>query len=251
MSMLRNAIVTGAGSGIGRSVAVALLDNGFTVTLVGRREEPLKETAALSEEFSSNALIAPGDVSNPDSVQEIFAKHIEKFARLDLLFNNAGVGSPRFAVEDLPFSDWEKVVGINLTGSFLCAQQAIKIMKSQNPRGGRIVNNGSVSSQVPRPFSVAYNATKHAVLGLTKSISLEGRDYDICCTQLDIGNAATERVAHLGTGTLQADGSIKGEALMDTENIAKTILYLANLPLEANVPYLTITANAMPFIGRG
>lgn len=252
MSELRKALVTGAGSGIGRSAALALLENGFAVTLVGRREESLKETADMAGEFASNALIAPADVSDPEAVQDVFSKHTAQFTRLDLLFNNAGVNAPRALIEDMPFSDWERVVGINLNGFFLCSQHAIRIMKAQQPGGGRIVNNGSVSAQVPRPLAAAYNATKHAILGLTKSISLECRNFDICCTQLDIGNAATERVLPtLGTGTLQADGSTKSEALMHVDNISKTILYLANLPLEANVPFLTITANAMPFIGRG
>ena len=251
MSQTLKALVTGAGSGIGRSVVLGLLNSGFSVTLVGRREEALKETAELSGEFMPNALIIPGDVSDPEVVRNIFRSHAEKFGRLDLLFNNAGVNTPRTLVEDMAFSDWQRVVDINLNGCFLCSQQAIKIMKSQNPRGGRIVNNGSVSAQVPRPLAAAYNATKHAILGLSKSISLEGRGYDICCTQLDIGNAATERTANLAVGALQPDGSTKAEALMHADNITSTILYLANLPLEANVPFLTITANGMPFIGRG
>ena len=251
MSELRKTIVTGAGSGIGRCVAVALLKNGFAVTLVGRREEPLKETAALAGEFASNAFVVQGDVSKPDSVQDIFSKHVAKLSRLDLIFNNAGINVPNALIEDMPFSDWAKTVDINLTGSFLCAQQAIRIMKAQDPRGGRIINNGSVSSQVPRPLAVAYNATKHAVLGLTKTISLEGRGFDICCTQLDIGNAAIERTERMEKGMLQGDGSIRPETRMHVDNVAKTVLYLAGLPLEANVPFLTITSNKMPFIGRG
>jgi len=251
MSELRKALVTGAGSGIGRSTALALLKNGFAVTLAGRREEALKETAELAGAFASNALVVSGDVSDPDAVRDIFEKHVERFTRLDLLFNNAGGNAPRSYIEDMPFSDWEMVVSVNLNGCFLCAQQAIRIMKAQTPGGGRIVNNGSVSAQTPRPLASAYNATKHAILGLSKSISLEGRGFGICCTQLDIGNAATERTENLGIGALQADGSTKAEALMHVDNIAQTVLYLANLPLEANVPFLTITANAMPFIGRG
>jgi len=251
MSEMRKALITGAGSGVGRHVALILLQNGFAVTLVGRREEPLKETAALAGEFASNALIAPGDISNPDSVQDIFNRHTAHFDRLDLLFNNAGVNIPATPIEDTLFSDWNKIVSINLTGYFLCAQQAMRIMKAQNPRGGRIINNGSVSAQVPRPRAAGYNATKHGILGLTKTISLEGRDLDICCTQLDIGNAAVDRNQHTATGRLQPDGSMRPEARMHVDNIAQTVLYLAKLPLEANVPFLTITANAMPFIGRG
>ena len=251
MTELRKTLVTGAGSGIGRDVALALLQSGFTVTLVGRREEALKETAALAGKFASNALVAPGDVSEPDSVRDIFSRHTAKFDRLDLLFNNAGVNISNSFIEDVPFSDWNKVVNINLTGCFLCAQQAVRIMKAQNPRGGRIINNGSVSAQVPRPLAAAYNATKHAVLGLTKTISLEGRSFDICCTQLDIGNAAVERTDSTETGKLQGDGSIKPETRMHVDNVSKTILYLASLPLEANVPFLTIASNQMPFIGRG
>ena len=251
MSELRKALVTGAGSGIGRHVAVALMQNGFSVTLVGRREESLKETATLAEKFASNALVTPGDVSKPNSVRDIFSRHIAQFGRLDLLFNNAGINVPDSLLEDMPFSDWDKVVSINLTGYFLCAQQAVRIMKAQKPRGGRIINNGSVSAQVPRPLAVAYNATKHAVLGLTKSISLEGRSFDICCTQLDIGNAATELTESMETGMPQGDGSIRPETRMHVGNVSQTVLYLANLPLEANVPFLTITSNTMPFIGRG
>lgn len=251
MSELRKALVTGAGSGIGRHTALTLLQNGFAVTLVGRREELLKETATLAEGFASNALVAPGDVSKPDSVKDVFDRHTTKFDRLDLLFNNAGTNAPNSFVEDMPFSDWEKVVSINLTGCFLCAQQALRIMKTQNPRGGRIINNGSVSAQVPRPLAVAYNTTKHAVLGLSKTISLEGRSFDICCTQLDIGNAATERTARMEKGMVQGDGSVRPEARMHVDNVSETILYLANLPLEANVPFLTVVANKMPFIGRG
>jgi len=251
MSELRKAIVTGAGSGIGRAVAIALLKYNFNVTVVGRREEALKETVQMAGEYESNALVAAGDVSNPDTVEKIFKLHLNRFNRLDLLFNNAGVAPAGKPIEEFPVSEWKRVVDINLTGSFLCAQQAVKIMKSQIPRGGRIVNNGSVSAQVVRPNAVAYNSTKHAILGLTKSICLEGREYGICCTQLDIGNAEVERTKSMRNGVLQPDGAVKPEALMDVKNIAKTILYLVDLPLEANVPYLTITANNMPFIGRG
>jgi len=251
MSELRKVLVTGAGSGIGRNVALALLRNEFAVSLVGRREELLKETATLAGKFATNALVIPGDVSNPDSVQDVFTRHTALFGRLDLLFNNAGTNAPNSPLEDLPFSDWVNVVNTNLTGCFLCAQQAVRIMKTQNPRGGRIVNNGSISSQVPRPLAVAYNATKHAVLGLTKTISLEGRSFDICCTQLDIGNAASERTDRMEKGMLQGDGSIRPETRMSVDNVSQTILYLASLPLEANVPFLTIASNTMPFIGRG
>ena len=251
MSELRKTLVTGAGSGVGRQVALTLLLNGYAVTLVGRREEPLKETAALAGDFASNAFVAPGDISDPDSVKDIFSRHTERFERLDLLFNNAGINVPNAPIEDVPFSDWSKIVSTNLTGCFLCAQQAVRIMKAQDPRGGRIINNGSVSSQVPRPFAVAYTATKHAVLGLTKTIILEGRNFDICCTQLDIGNAATELTERMGKGVPQGDGSIKPETRMHVNNVAQTVLYLASLPLEANVPFLTVASITMPFIGRG
>ena len=251
MKELRTALITGAGSGVGRDAALILLRNGFGVTLVGRRVDALKETAARAGEFAENALVAPGDVSDPDSVAAFFKAHTDKFGRLDVIFSNAGINAPRTYIEDMQYSDWSRVVGVNITGCFLCAQHAIRIMKSQNPRGGRIINNGSVSAQVPRPQAVAYNATKHAILGLSKSISLEGRVFDICCTQLDIGNAATDMTARMGQGTLQADGSVKPEPTMHVNNVSQAVLFLANLPLEANVPYLTITANAMPFIGRG
>ena len=251
MRELRTALITGAGSGVGRDAALVLLKNGFAVTMIGRREEALKETVAMAGEYGVNTLVFPGDVSDAATVRELFNAHMDRFGRLDLLFNNAGINAPRTFIEDMLVSDWDRVVGVNITGSFLCAQQALRIMKSQDPRGGRIINNGSVSSQVPRPQSVAYNATKHAVLGLSKSISLEGRAFDICCTQLDIGNAATDMTARMGSGTMQADGSIKPEATMHVGNVSQAILFLANLPLEANVPYLTITANTMPFIGRG
>ena len=251
MTELRKALITGASAGIGRETAVLLLQNGFAVTLVGRREDRLKETAAMAGEYAANALIAPGDMSSKASVDEVFAKHEERFGRLDLLFNNAGIGIPSAPLEEVPYEDWQRIVGINLTGSFLCAQHAVRIMKAQSPRGGRIVNNGSVSSQVPRPFAVGYSSTKHGILGLSKTISLEGRNFDICCTQLDIGNAATEMTERMKSGVPQPDGSVRPEAQMAASNVAQTVLYLANLPLEANVPFLTVMANAMPFIGRG
>ena len=251
MAELRKALVTGAGSGVGRHVALALLRNGFAVTLVGRREEPLKETAALAGEFAPNALVAPGDISKPDSVKDIFARHMARFGRLDLIFNNAGINIPNARIEDTPFEDWQNIVDINLTGCFLCAQQAVRIMKNQNPRGGRIINNGSVSAQVPRPLNAGYTATKNAIVGLSKTICLETRDFDICCTQLDIGNAAVDRNSQTAKGRVQGDGSVKPEARMHVDNVAQTVVYLAGLPLEANVPFLTIMANAMPFIGRG
>jgi NAD(P)-dependent dehydrogenase (short-subunit alcohol dehydrogenase family) len=245
------AIVTGAGSGIGRTVTLALLKDGYRVALAGRRRDPLEETVKEAGTGGSRALVVPTDVSNPEAVRALFAKVKEVFGRLDLLFNNAGVFPPGVPLEDLSFEQWKSAVDINLTGAFLCTQEAIKIMKSQVPRGGRIINNGSISAHAPRPNSAPYTATKHAITGLTKCTSLDGRKYDIACGQIDIGNAATELAAKIGTGAPQANGTILAEPLMDLSHVGSAVLYMASLPLDANVQFLTIMATKMPFIGRG
>jgi NAD(P)-dependent dehydrogenase (short-subunit alcohol dehydrogenase family) len=244
------AVVTGAGSGIGKAVALALLGAGWRVVLAGRRAEPLAQTIAKSSAAERDALAVPTDVSNPKSVEALFARAVSAFGRVDLLFNNAGVsvGGP---IENITFEQWTEVVDINLTGSFLCAQAAFRQMKSQQPRGGRIVNNGSISAHAPRPNSTPYTATKHAITGLTKSISLDGRKYDIACSQIDIGNAATEMAARMAKGVPQANGEIAVEPLMDVAHVASAVLYIASLPLEANVQFMTIMARDMPFVGRG
>ena len=244
------AIVTGAGSGIGKAAALALLKDSYRVALAGRRKEPLEQAAAESG-AGDRALAVPTDVSNPESVRALFAKVKEKFGRLDVLFNNAGTGAPGVPLEELTFEQWKTVVDINLTGVFLCTQEAFKIMKSQDPKGGRIINNGSISAHAPRPNSAPYTSTKHAVTGLTKSASLDGRKYDIACGQIDIGNAHTEMAARMAKGVQQADGSIKVEPLMDVNHVANAVLHMANLPLETNVQFLTIMATKMPFVGRG
>ena len=243
----RVALVTGAGSGIGRAVSVALAGAGYSVVLAGRRAKALEETAALGQSM----VPVPTDVSDPQSVRALFARLKETFARLDLLFNNAGSGTPAIPMEELTFEQWSKVVGANLTGAFLCAQEAIRIMKAQQPRGGRIINNGSISAHTPRPHSAPYTATKHAITGLTKSISLDGRPFDIACGQIDIGNAATEMTQKMTQGVLQADGSTKVEPRMDVRHVAEAVLYMASLPLDANVEFMTIMATKMPFVGRG
>jgi len=245
------AIVTGAGSGIGRAVTLGLLKDGYRVALAGRRRDPLEETVKEAGTGGSRALVVPTDVSNPEAVRALFAKVKEVFGRLDLLFNNAGVFPPGVPLEDLSFEQWKSAVDINLTGAFLCTQEAIKIMKSQVPRGGRIINNGSISAHAPRPNSAPYTATKHAITGLTKCTSLDGRKYDIACGQIDIGNAATELAAKIGTGAPQANGTILAEPLMDLSHVGSAVLYMASLPLDANVQFLTIMATKMPFIGRG
>jgi len=247
----RVALVTGAGSGIGRAVAIAMLQDGYRVALLGRRQAPLEETAALVNVPADRVLILPADVSESESVRAAFAKLKAHFGRLDVLFNNAGVSAFAASVEEVPFEQWKKVVDINLTGAFLCTQEAFKIMKDQTPRGGRIINNGSISAHVPRPHSAPYTATKHAITGLTKSTSLDGRKYDIACGQIDIGNAATEMVAAMTKGVLQANGSIAVEPVMDVAHVAKAVLYMANLPLEANVHDMILHATKMPFVGRG
>jgi NAD(P)-dependent dehydrogenase (short-subunit alcohol dehydrogenase family) len=250
-SMTKVAIVTGAGSGIGRAAALALLQHGYRVALAGRRREPLEQTAAAAGDARNRALVVPTDVADPESVSALFARAKEAFGRLDVLFNNAGIGAPAVPLEDLTFDQWKKVVDINLTGMFLCTQEAFRLMKSQEPRGGRIINNGSISAHAPRPNSAPYTATKHAVTGLTKSTSLDGRKYDIACGQIDIGNAATDLAARMASGVPQANGQIAVEPLMDVAHVANAIVHMASLPLEANVQFMTVMATKMPFVGRG
>jgi NAD(P)-dependent dehydrogenase (short-subunit alcohol dehydrogenase family) len=243
----RAAVVTGASSGIGRDVARALLGAGYAVALAGRREEALAETAAGRD----GALVVTADVTEPASVRTLFARVREELGRVDLLFNNAGLFGAPAPIEDFPLDEWETVVATNLTGSFLCAQEAFRAMRDQSPQGGRIINNGSISAHVPRPYAVAYTATKHAITGLTKAISLEGRRYDIACGQIDIGNAATDMTAAMQRGVPQADGSVAPEPVMDVQHVADAVLYMAGLPLDANVEFMTVMATKMPFIGRG
>ncbi len=250
-SQIRVAIVTGAGTGIGKSAALALLADGYRVGLVGRRKELLDKTLADAGAAAANALTLPADVAKPESVKALFAKLQQTWGRLDLLFNNAGMGAPAIPMEDLSFEQWKAVVDVNLSGMFLCSQEAIKIMKSQDPRGGRIINNGSISAHAPRPNSAPYTATKHAVTGLTKCISLDCRKYDIACGQIDIGNAATEMTERMKNGVAQANGSISIEPRMDVAHVGSAILYMAKLPLDANVQFMTIMATKMPFVGRG
>jgi len=247
----RVALVTGAGSGIGRASALALQRDGYNVVLAGRRKEELERTASMAVENGGRMLPVPTDVGDPASVKALFAAAVEAFGRLDVLFNNAGMGAPAVPMEELPVETWQKVVDVNLTGSFLCAQEAIRIMKSQTPKGGRIINNGSISAHAPRPNSVAYTATKHAITGLTKSISLDGRAHDIACSQIDIGNADTAMGGRMKNGVPQANGTIAPEPVMDVEHVANAIVFMANLPLDANVQFMTIMATKMPFVGRG
>jgi NAD(P)-dependent dehydrogenase (short-subunit alcohol dehydrogenase family) len=244
------AIVTGAGSGVGRAVALTLLKDGYSVVLAGRREQALQETAAKVG-TGSRVLVAATDVSDPAAVRALFEKTKQAFGRLDLLFNNAGINVPATPLEDLKVEDWNRVVDVNLTGPFLCTQEAFRLMKSQSPMGGRIINNGSISAQVPRPNSAAYTASKHAVSGLTKSTALEGRKYNIACGQVDIGNAETEMAAKAKAGLLQASGETRPEPLMDVQCVADAVLAMARLPLEANILFLTVMATKMPFVGRG
>jgi len=245
------AIVTGAGSGIGKAVALALLKDGYRVALAGRRKDPLEQTVKDAGSAGTAALVVPADVSMPESVRTLFARIKEAFGRLDLLFNNAGVFPPGVPIEELSFEQWKAAVDTNLTGAFLCTQEAIKIMKNQVPRGGRIINNGSISAHVPRPNSAPYTATKHAITGLTKCTSLDGRKYDIACGQIDIGNAATDITSRMATGVPQANGTIAAEPLMDLSHVASAVLYMASLPLDANVHSMVIMATKMPFVGRG
>jgi NAD(P)-dependent dehydrogenase (short-subunit alcohol dehydrogenase family) len=245
---MRVAVVTGAGSGIGRAVARVLLDDGWRVALAGRREDALRETLA---DRGDAAIAVPTDVRDPASVAALFARVREEWGRVDLLFNNAGVfGSPA-PLEDVALEDWRAIVETNLTGAFLCAQEAVRAMKAQDPRGGRIVNNGSISAHVPRPYAVGYTATKHAITGLTRQIALEGREHAIACGQIDIGNASTAITAAIERGVLQADGSIRAEPTMDVGNAAEAVRYMASLPLDANVLFMTVMATRMPYVGRG
>ena len=244
------AVVTGAGTGIGKGVALALLKEGYSVALAGRRAELLEKTAAESG-AGARALAVPTDVSNPEAVRALFAKSKDAFGRVDLLFNNAGTNAPGILFEDLTYEKWKSVVDVNLTGMFLCAQEAYRHMKNQDPRGGRIINNGSISAHSPRPDSAPYTATKHAVTGLTKCISLDGRKYDIACGQIDVGNAATEMTERMKKGVPQPNGSVEVEPTMDVQNVARAVVYMASLPLDANVQFLTVMATKMPFVGRG
>ena len=243
------AVVTGAGSGIGRAVTVGLLDTGYRVALAGRREQALRET--LAGAAADRALVVPTDVTDPAAVRALFERVASEWGRLDLLFNNAGVFGAPAAFEDVALEQWRTSVDTNLTGSFLCAQEAFRAMKSQDPQGGRIINNGSISAHVPRPHAVGYTATKHAITGLTKTISLEGRPYRIACGQVDIGNAVTDLSAGIGQGALQPDGSVRIEPMMDVRHAADAVVYMAGLPLDANVQFLTVMATSMPYIGRG
>ena len=247
----RVAIVTGGGSGIGKHSALTLLRAGYSVAVAGRRVEPLETTVAEAGEAGDRALAVPTDVGDPDAVRALFAKTKERFGRLDVLFNNAGFGAPRIPLEDLTYEQWQGVVDANLTGTFLCTQEAFKIMKSQTPMGGRIINNGSISAQVPRIDSAPYTATKHGIAGLTKSTSLDGRKYDIACCQIDIGNAETDMTGRMKTGSEQADGSIKVEPTFDVRHVAEAVLFVADLPLDTNVLFMNIMATKMPFVGRG
>ena len=245
------AMITGAGTGVGRACALAMLGEGYSVVLAGRRPEPLERVKADAGAGGGRALVAPADVGDPASVEALFAKTKEAFGRLDFLFNNAGVNAPGIPLEDLTFEQWRNVVDVNLTGAFLCTREAFRLMKSQVPRGGRIVNNGSISAHVPRPNSAPYTSTKHAITGLTRSTSLDGRKYDIACGQIDIGNAATEMTARMTEGVPQANGEVAVEPVMDAENVARALLCMASLPLDANVLTLTVMATKMPFVGRG
>jgi NAD(P)-dependent dehydrogenase (short-subunit alcohol dehydrogenase family) len=244
------AVVTGAGSGIGRAAALALADRGWSVVLAGRRAEPLAQTRDLAAD-PARLHVQATDVSDRDQVEALFDGAVARFGRVDLLFNNAGTGAPPVPLEDLSLEDWRRVVDVNLTGAFLCLQAAFRRMKAQEPQGGRIINNGSISAQVPRPRSVAYTATKHGMTGLTRQASLDGRAYNIACGQIDIGNAATEMTARMSRGVLQADGSVAPEPTMDVGAVAEAVAYMAGLPLSANVQFMTVMATAMPFIGRG
>ena len=250
MTDKRVALVTGAGTGIGKSAALALLKDGYHVALVGRRKELLDKTAGDSG-AKDRAMVLPTDITKPENVKAMFAKVKDAWSRLDVLFNNAGMGAPAVPMEELPLETWRAVVEINLNAMFMCSQEAIRMMKSQQPKGGRIINNGSISAHAPRPYSVAYTATKHAVTGLTKCISLDGRKDDIACGQIDIGNAATEMTERMTKGVPQANGTIVVEPRMDVKHVGSAVLYMANLPLDANVQFMTIMSTKMPFVGRG
>jgi NAD(P)-dependent dehydrogenase (short-subunit alcohol dehydrogenase family) len=247
---LKVAMVTGAGTGIGKAVSLALLHAGYAVVLAGRRKEPL-ETTAQEAGPGSRTLVVPADVSDPAAVKTLFARTQETFGRLDVLFNNAGVGAPPVTIDELPYEKWKAAVDINLTGVFLCTQEAFRMMRNQTPRGGRIINNGSLAAHAPRPLSAAYTATTHAITGLTKSTALDGRPYDIACGQIDIGNAATPMTAHTPSGALQANGTMMPEKQMDTAQVGQAVVFMASLPLDANVLFMTVMATKMPFVGRG
>ncbi len=252
MSIVRKtAIVTGGGSGIGRAVAIELLTAGYQVVLAGRREAPLLESVDVSKCDQQNALCVPSDVTQEESVRVLFEKTVDRFGRLDVLFNNAGVNAPAIPLEELSIEQWEQVVATNLTGPFLCTREAFRVMKAQSPMGGRIINNGSISATTPRPNSVPYTATKHAISGLTKATALDGRKHNIACGQIDIGNADTQMVAKMKQGVLQADLTTQVEPTMDLAHVARSVLHMANLPLDANVLQLTVMATKMPFVGRG
>jgi len=251
VKMTKYAVVTGAGTGIGRAVSLALLKNNYRVALTGRRQQPLEETKSMADDNSSNAIVLPCDVADPIFVQALFASVKNEFGRLDLLFNNAGMGTRPVPPDELEIEAWQNAVNTNLNGSYYCAREAFGIMRHQTPMGGRIINNGSISAHVPRPFSAPYTSTKHAITGLTKCLSLDGRPYDIACGQIDIGNAETEMTQTIKKGVPQANLTLAAEPVMDVENVASAVLYMDSLSLEANVQFMTIMATKMPFIGRG
>ncbi|HJP08442.1 MAG: SDR family oxidoreductase [Arenicellales bacterium] len=248
---IKTAIITGAGSGVGRAAALALHSEGYSVTLAGRRLDALEETAALASSSGERTLVVPTDITDAASVSDLFSRTVSAFGRVDVLFNNAGIGARPVPMEELDIEEWRAVVDVNLTGTFLCTQEAFRIMKSQQPKGGRIINNGSISAHTPRPNSAPYTATKHAISGLTRSTSLDGRAHDIACGQIDIGNALTDMTARMAGGVAQANGSIAVEPTMDVNDIGRAIIYMAGLPLGANVLFMTVMASHMPFVGRG
>ena len=249
--MSKEALITGAGTGIGKASAVALAKKGYDLVLSGRRPEPLADVATAVEELGPQTLSVPTDVTDPDSITALFETAKARFGRLDVLYNNAGIGAPPVPKEELTVKQWKAVVDTNLTGSFLCTQEAIRIMKDQDPQGGRIINNGSISAHAPRPFSSPYTSTKHAITGLTKSTSLDGRAYNIACSQIDVGNAATEMTARMSGGVPQANGSVMSEPTMHVDNVANAVVYISEMPLDANVQFITVMATKMPFVGRG
>jgi NAD(P)-dependent dehydrogenase (short-subunit alcohol dehydrogenase family) len=253
MSTPKIAIVTGAGTGVGRAAALALMKAGYVVALAGRRKDKLEEVAAEGAAGQGRSMVVPADVADPASIKELFAAVTAAHGRLDLLFNNAGIGAPAVPIEELPLDKWRAVVDTNLTGPFVCIQEAFRIMKAQTPRGGRIINNGSISAHTPRPMAAAYTSTKHAITGLTRQVALDGRPFDICCGQIDIGNAATPLTDRMveGQGVMQADGRMAQEARMDADHVGDAVVYMANLPLSTNVLFMTVMANQMPFVGRG
>jgi NAD(P)-dependent dehydrogenase (short-subunit alcohol dehydrogenase family) len=251
MAESKIALITGAGTGIGKEAALALAKEGYAVALTGRRKEMLEEVAKAAQASGARTLVVPADVGDPGQVKALFARVKETFGRLDLLFNNAGMGAPAVPMDQLPVETWKAVIDVNLTGSFLCAQEAMRMMKEQTPQGGRIINNGSISAHAPRPNSVAYTSTKHAITGLTKCIALDGRPFDIACGQIDIGNALTPLAARMSQGVPQADGSVRPEPLMDVGSVGRTIVYMATLPPDANALFVTVMATKMPFVGRG